>query len=373
VKSSMQQVVVGLPVPPPSTPGYPSDGYGPPPAKPTMVDPNTLKELGWPPGLTTLVANQVASMPLRFVIVDNSGSMQHMDGTRYVSAPGGMLKAINATRWQELGQAVTELAEIAIAVRAPTHFHLLNPSSAGQFFAIGDEFAPPGGFVASLNAPRSDLAMLKAAVATSPSSTTPLTEALQRVDAAIRPSADALRASGQKAVIIISTDGLPNHPKSFLTALQHLQQLPVWVVVRLCTSEDDVVDYWSDLDAQLEVPLETLDDLKSEAGEVAAKNAWLTYGPPLHAARMFGLQDKLFDMLDERTLLPSQLKEMAERILGCAPLPEPEADPKGFSTALKAALAQVRPVYNPLKNKATPWIDTSAASKIVNKGGCTIS
>lgn len=38
---------------------------------------------------------------------------------------------------------------------------------------------------------------------------------------------------------------------------------------------------------------EVLDDVVGEAGEVGGANPWLTYGPPLHSSREFGLQAKL--------------------------------------------------------------------------------
>ena len=36
--------------------------------------------------------------------------------------------------------------------------------------------------------------------------------------------------------------------------MRPLQNLPVWVVVRLCTDEDSVVDYWNKVDEVSQPP-----------------------------------------------------------------------------------------------------------------------
>lgn len=184
---------------------------------------------------------------MRYVVVDNSGSMQNMDGQRLVQLSNGQFKPIQASRWAELGDLVMEMAEVASALGAATSFHMLNPTPIGQFFVIGESKGGDNHGGAETAVGRAgvpvDLSTLKEAMGTSPNSTTPLTESVEAIIRLITPAAAALRAHGQKCVVVLATDGLPNNPDSFLRALQELQQLPVWLVVRLCTDEDAVVEY----------------------------------------------------------------------------------------------------------------------------------
>ena len=59
-----------------------------------------------------------------------------------------------------------------------------------------------------------------------------------------------------------STDG------DLTEAMRPLQNLPVLVVIRLCTDEDKIVEYWNGIDEKLEVDIDVLDDIYSEAKEV---------------------------------------------------------------------------------------------------------
>jgi len=361
-------VAVGQPIYPtipdsvavPMAPGQPAR----PNLQRRMTRMNTLKDMGWPLGLTNILSTSIEGFPVRFVVVDNSGSMQSMDGSRLVRDQRGALKSIASTRWAELGDVICEMADVASALGAATHFHLLNPSPIGQYFALADDGT--SGVAGAGAACAADT--VKAAMKTSPGGTTPLTEHVQFITSLIAPSAQHLRTQGQKAVVVLATDGLPNDPNSFLHALQELQRLPVWLVVRLCTNEEHVVKYWSDIDAQLEAPLETLDDVHGEAQEVYEKNPWLTYAPSLHLARTMGLQDKLFDLLDEQSLLPSQAKTLIEKIVGCKELPEPEIDQKLFFDSLRRELSNLPPVYNPVFKTMKPWIDVSKLQRLLNKG-----
>ena len=101
---------------------------------------------------------------------------------------------------------------------------------------------------------------------------------------------------------------------------------------------------------------QVLGSLRSEALEVAAHNRWLAYGPPLHLARSFGLRNKLFDLLDEVTLIPSQVKQLCELLLDCPSLPQPEADYAAFETRLREALALVGPTFDALGAREAPWV-----------------
>jgi hypothetical protein len=162
---------------------------------------------------------------------------------------------ITCTRWQELTEGLRFHAGLAKSACAPTEFRLLNGS---QPICLGLNDAGEQDRYQSL------LAILDQ----SPSGGTPLCAHIREVIAKIRLMEPQLRANGQKACVIIATDG-ESSDGDIITAMQPLRALPVWVVVRLCTDEDRIVEYWNNIDSQLEVEMDVLDDLKGEAQEVS--------------------------------------------------------------------------------------------------------
>jgi hypothetical protein len=127
-----------------------------------------------------------------------------------------------------------------------------------------------------------------------PGGVTPLTEHIYEIQEQVSAMAEDLREGGKQVAIILATDGLPTNKQGyggkevmneFVSALRSLEGLPVWLVIRLCTDEDDVCEFYNSLDAQLELSLEVLDDFMGEASEVYRMNPWLCYGLPIHRCR----------------------------------------------------------------------------------------
>ena len=328
--------------------------------------------LGFPLGLSKELIESTVAFPVRFWVVDNSGSMNMNDGTRLVPNSAGRLTPVKTSRWTELSDTIVGIAELVSTLGSRTDFHLLNATSQGQCLSIGAECSDPSApaDVACVAEPVTLPELKRRFGKISPSGSTPLTEAVMQVASLIEPAAPKLRAKGQKACVVLATDGLPNDRHSFERALHELQRLPVWLVVRLCTDDEEVVSYWNGLDGQLECDMEVLDDEFGEAAEVQAHNGWLVYGPPLHRAREFGLHNKLFDLLDEQALVPSQIKQCCEAILGCGTLPEPEADPAAFRAAVKESLGSVSPVFDPISKAMRPWVDPQRLCKTKKESCC---
>mmetsp|Transcript_1763 Transcript_1763/g.5278 ORF Transcript_1763/g.5278 Transcript_1763/m.5278 type:complete len:399 (+) Transcript_1763:693-1889(+) len=332
------------------------------PSSPLPDGDDEAERLGWrlaiPTGLARLLRQSASAHPLRIVVADNSGSMLTPDGTVLLfDERGAALRSVRRTRWEELTHAAAGAARLALALSARLDVHLLNPAPDAHALSLGAEACT---LVAVTGRRLHSAAELHDTLErVSPEGWTPLAEAIEAVVASLAPVAPRLRAAGQRAVVTIATDGLPDDRPRFLRAVTALQALPVWLIVRLCTSEAAVVAYWAELDKELEAPLEVLGGLRAEAAEVRSLNAWLTYGPPLHEAREFGLYEKLFDLLDEAPLLPSQLRRVCSIVLGCA-LPEPEVDAAAFVAAVRDALAPLPHVYDPLRRETRPWIDCEA-------------
>ena len=148
--------------------------------------------------------------------------------------------------------------------------------------------------------------------------------------------------------------------QEFVQALRMLEGLPVWIVVRLCTDEDEVVEFWNNLDGQLELSLEVLDDFVAEAKEIREHNAWLNYGLPLHRMREMGFYSKLFDLLDERTLAKDELRDFFRLLFGAGArdgVPDPEASWSDFVTAMERCNRRAGQTWNPVTRRMESWID----------------
>jgi len=296
----------------------------------------------FPLGLAQQAVASGAYFPLRHWIVDNSGSMNAGDGNTLGKDVAGASKIVSGTRWQEISADIAIIADMSHDIGARTEFLPLNGAIRPLTIQGTNE-----GDVAKV---------IKGLATLEPRAgyTTPLAAATARIYLSILPKVQTLMKNQQQVCVVIATDGKPTD-SGFQEALKQLQTLPVSVVIRLCTDDDEVVDYYNGLDAKLEAPLEVLDDLRAEAREVCTLNRWLTYGQPLHIAR-FGMRNRVFDDIDERPLKPAQVKNFCELLLGGTPLPEPEVDLGAFMKAVDTELAKQPKVYDPLSKKMEPWI-----------------
>lgn len=206
-----------------------------------------LKEHEWPVGLQKSLFNSCKKIPIRFFIVDDSGSMGTSDGKRVVGA-GSNTKVIECTRWAEVTSSLMFHAELAEKMRTPTEFRLLNGADPIIVGLEGDN--------------GESLKFLKEVFDESPGGKTPLCAQIAGVVKEIKAIQDVLRSAGKKACVVIVTDGEATDG-DVAAALKPLEDLPVWVVIRLCTDEVNVIKYWQDIDRVLELELDVLDDVVS--------------------------------------------------------------------------------------------------------------
>ena len=151
------------------------------------------------------------------------------------------------------------------------------------------------------------LPKLKAILEGAPGGGTPLCYHVNEVTKQIIAIAPDLRAAGRKAALIIYTDGEASDG-DIAAALKPLHDLPVWVVIRLCTNESRIVQYWASVDNEIELNMDVLDDPIGEAQEIHKANKWFNYGVPLHRLREFGITAKEMDALDEAKLSAEQMR-----------------------------------------------------------------
>jgi hypothetical protein len=301
---------------------------------------------------------------LRIWVLDNSGSMIQYDGRKLVETKKrNHIKWAVCSRWEELKECVHYHAQMAGLLQAPTKFLLLNAQSGRnleQSFGVG-ELGP--------DMVEEELESLFHTLSdTHPSGVTPLARHLRDIYQMILPMRDELRREGQQVVVCLATDGLPTDERGYtgerITAdfERHLKKLlhdlPVWMVVRLCTDEEPILAYYEKLDSQLELNLEVLDDFRDEAKEVHGYNPWLVYGLPLHRCREMGFHHRLLDLLDERKFTLDEICDFLRLLFGNSAIQtDPHADWDAFMSEVKKLIATEDRTYNSVRKRITPWIN----------------
>lgn len=127
---------------------------------------------------------------------------------------------------------------------------------------------------------------------------------------------DSLRINGKKKLIIV-TDG-ESSDGNILRILRKLGNIGFSITIRLCTDDDSIVNYWNNIDKELEFDLDIIDAYPDEYKEVLTHNPTINYSYPLHKFREFGTSDSRFDGLDERRL-PSEHTLFFQNLTGEKP------------------------------------------------------
>lgn len=332
----------------------------------------TLKQQGFTTGMVDALLKNKKSFPLRIWVVDNSGSMRAADGQRIAdTSTNSSVTLEKCTRWAEIVETVQYHARMSGLMEAATIFRLLNHPGADvgpQQFSIANGDGDENGDDMTIDQEVDRaIRIMKGA---SPDEYTPLNHHVREIINHVRGMEGELRKNGQKVAIIIATDGVPSDgdKTSFVHYLKELGSLPIWLVFRLCTNEDQVVDFYGDLDKLLEKPVDVLDDFVSEAKEVYKVNRWINYSLSLHRMRELGFKHRLFDLIDERLLTKDEIYEYCTFIYGeekMSKAPYPTSDWEGFLSYMGVVTEGGEPKsWSPASKTVQPLVCVDTLRKV---------
>ena len=251
---------------------------------------------GWPAGLADQIVKSNDSIGFRFVMVDNSRSMINIDGHQLIDTGSGPSYE-KCSRWEEVSGSVRVIAKLADAVGSPTEIRLLNnvvPVIIGKSDDNGESLAK---VMAQLNE--------------EPVGQTPIAKQLAEIADQIKAMEEDLRANNKIALLIIMTDGKSSDGCA-VEAMRPLEGMPIKMIIRVCSSDRNIIEYWDNVNADLDIDVLLLNDLEGEGCNIHKNNNWLTYGIPLHRAREFGLMVPEIDSLSYRPLSRSEIKIIAQ-------------------------------------------------------------
>jgi hypothetical protein len=174
-------------------------------------------------------------------MIENDGHILTYDSKNNRALP----KYKPCSRWTELTESIRFHAGLARAGNFLSEFRLLNNTPPCMVGNNDDT-----GYQILMNALNGE-----------PSGGTPLCHHINDIVRLIQGMEQDLRNNGHQAAIIICTDG-ESSDGNIVNALKPLEKLPCYVVIRLCTDDDKIVNYWNEIDNQLELQLDILNDFE---------------------------------------------------------------------------------------------------------------
>lgn len=319
---------------------------------------NYLAAQRWTKGLQDSFITGLEKTPFRYFIIDDSGSMGASDGSILVEDRS---KMVSCSRWAELTESMKFHVVAARESGAYTQFRLLN---------IVDSLTITGANQTEDDKVSSTLMSL---FSNSPNGGTPLCQHIRAVTQEIEMiKASGVLLPGMKIAVVIATDG-ESSDGDVAEALQPLSRLPVNLVIRLCTNEQRIVDYWNSIDQKLEISIDVLDDLKGEGEEVQQSNPFINYCLPLHRFRESGFNIKEFDLLDESRLAPEQMAKLLRCILGGDIPNMPQLNWKGFQQIVTPLVEASPDYYNPVSGRKKKIVSISIIKRLyIPSNGCIL-
>lgn len=352
-----------------------------------------LKEkYDFPNGLAKQMCRCLLDFPLRIWLIDNSDSMNTMDGLCFVHGKSRAKQMVPCSRWKELLETVRYHAELAMDLGAPTLFRFITDPALANPKIPKDKKQLMGICISEVEKKDKEREWVMTGLKDDddfqwedfahsdfqafselldqvvPRYTTPLAENVRAIKKQIERIHTSLIDNCQRVCVTIATDGIPEDRSEFQDAIVELYELPVWVVIRLCTSHDDVLHFWTSFDLDLEFDLDVIDDFKSEADEVMSCNPWLTYVEPVHRAREWGFSHRIFDLLDEIPFSASQMAEYCATIFGVSVHDlKPEGDKAwwlNFYDDIVSLLLREKKYYDPLSSSCKKLINMQKLGEI---------
>lgn len=307
-----------------------------------------LSKNNWPEGLQDTFLRGIVHYPVRYILVDDSTSMGEKDTYRLV---GDSTKSVvECTRWEDLKDSLQFVADLAEVADAKTVFRFLNK---GDTITVG------------VKEPKNLVELKSALEGQQLFDGTPLCKHIKEVAYEIKSMKWELEKNKQKAVVVITTDGISSDG-DVKEALKLLEGLPVWVVYKLCTEVIIPVSYWHNVAKSINVECDVLDCLHAEAMEIQEFNQWLVYGIPLQHLREFGIFHPELDHLDDHSVDKDHMRIALSAILGgdIADYPDPETNWDAFKSLVQSKLAKTSNVWDPRRCKMKPWVSLNKLGQI---------